>query len=125
MLGDIHTVLADHGGHFAVGHRILRPELAGAPLDLGTYPLSLATWLLGARPGSRPSAGRPHPAGVDGLPPAPTLQDPRNRPLHRLGPAADPVPDAVRLFRATRGGKPGKYVSRPAPHFSARSSPPY
>ena len=34
-------------------HRIMRPELAGGPLlDLGTYPVTLATWALGAPAGS-------------------------------------------------------------------------
>ncbi|MGI5460123.1 Gfo/Idh/MocA family protein [Streptomyces sp. CA-249302] len=66
VLGDIHTVLADHGEHFAAGHRILRPELAGGPLlDLGTYPISLATWVLG-EPVEILAGGQPHPAGVNG-----------------------------------------------------------
>ncbi|MET8805117.1 Gfo/Idh/MocA family oxidoreductase [Streptomyces sp. NPDC004546] len=66
VLGDIHTVLADHGERFTGGHRILRPELAGGPLlDLGTYPLSLATWILGAPTGIQ-AVGQPHPAGVNG-----------------------------------------------------------
>jgi predicted dehydrogenase len=48
-LGDVHAVLADMGEHFEPGHRIWRPDLAGGPLmDLGTYPLTLATWVLGA-----------------------------------------------------------------------------
>lgn len=49
LLGDVHAVLADMGEHFEPDHRIWRPELAGGPLmDLGTYPLTLATWVLGA-----------------------------------------------------------------------------
>lgn len=48
-LGQIHTVLADHGQHFEPDHRILRRDLAGGPmLDLMTYPASLANWVLGA-----------------------------------------------------------------------------
>jgi predicted dehydrogenase len=48
-LGDVHAVLADMGEHFAPSHRIWSAELAGGPLmDLGTYPLTLATWVLGA-----------------------------------------------------------------------------
>jgi predicted dehydrogenase len=51
---------------FTGGHRILRPELAGGPLlDLGVYPLSLATWILGAPTGIQ-AVGQPHPAGVNG-----------------------------------------------------------
>jgi predicted dehydrogenase len=47
-LGDVHAVVADMGEHFEPGHRIWRPDLAGGPLmDLGTYPLVLATWVLG------------------------------------------------------------------------------
>jgi predicted dehydrogenase len=48
-LGDVHAVLADMGEHFEPGHRIWRADLAGGPLlDLGTYPVMLATWALGA-----------------------------------------------------------------------------
>jgi predicted dehydrogenase len=66
VLGDIHTVLAEYGEHFTGGHRILRPDLAGGPLlDLGTYPVSLATWVLGA-PVEVQAFGQPHPAGVNG-----------------------------------------------------------
>ena len=65
-LGDIRTVQAEYGEWFAAGHRILRADLAGGPLlDLGTYPLSLATWVLGA-PERVLAAGQPHPAGVNG-----------------------------------------------------------
>jgi predicted dehydrogenase len=65
-LGEIRTVQADHGEHFAPGHRILRADLAGGPmLDLGTYPVSFATWVLGA-PSRVLATGQPHPAGVNG-----------------------------------------------------------
>lgn len=48
-LGDVHAVLADMGEHFEPDHRIWRADLAGGPLlDLGTYPVMLATWALGA-----------------------------------------------------------------------------
>lgn len=66
VLGEIRTVLAEYGEHFTPGHRILRPDLAGGPLlDLGTYPLSLATWVLGA-PAEVVAFAQPHPAGVNG-----------------------------------------------------------
>jgi predicted dehydrogenase len=66
VLGEVRTVQAEHGERFTTGHRILRPDLAGGPLlDLGTYPLSLATWVLGP-PDRVLAAGQPHPAGVNG-----------------------------------------------------------
>lgn len=65
-LGEIHTVIADHGEHFTDEHRILRHDLAGGPLlDLGTYPISFVTWILGA-PATVLASGQPHPAGVNG-----------------------------------------------------------
>lgn len=68
MLGEVRSVLADMGEYFdpAGGHRILRADLAGGPLlDLGTYPVSLATWVLGP-PETVQASGVPHPAGVNG-----------------------------------------------------------
>ncbi|MFF0078117.1 Gfo/Idh/MocA family protein [Streptomyces canus] len=68
MLGEVKSVLADLGEYFdpAGGHRILRADLAGGPLlDLGTYPLSLATWVLGPAENVQAS-GQAHPAGVNG-----------------------------------------------------------
>ncbi len=66
VLGEVRTVMADHGEYFADGHRILRRDLAGGPLlDLGTYPVSFAGWVLG-EPVTVHAAGRPHPAGVNG-----------------------------------------------------------
>jgi predicted dehydrogenase len=75
-LGEVRTVQAEYGEHFTADHRIMRPDLAGGPLlDLGTYPLSLATWVLGA-PERVLAAGQPHPAGVNGQA-AVILCDPR------------------------------------------------
>ena len=66
VFGEVHTVHADHGEHFDPGHRILRADLAGGPmLDLGTYPVSFATWVLGA-PSLVLASGQDHPAGVNG-----------------------------------------------------------
>jgi predicted dehydrogenase len=48
ILGDVRTVLADHGERFDPPHRILEPAQAGgALLDLGSYLTALATWTLG------------------------------------------------------------------------------
>ncbi|MFM9589275.1 Gfo/Idh/MocA family protein [Streptomyces scabiei] len=66
VLGDVRTVWAEHGEHFAAGHRILRADLAGGPLlDLGTYPVSLAVSVLG-EPVEVRAFAQPHPAGVNG-----------------------------------------------------------
>jgi predicted dehydrogenase len=51
VLGDVHTLLADNGERLPTTHRIYRHDLAGGPLlDLGTYPLALANWVLGLPP---------------------------------------------------------------------------
>ncbi|XAS68314.1 Gfo/Idh/MocA family oxidoreductase [Micrococcaceae bacterium Sec5.7] len=64
-LGELTTVLAEYGEYFEPGHRIFDPALAGGPLlDLGTYPLSLITTLLGD-PERIMAIGQPHPSGVN------------------------------------------------------------
>jgi predicted dehydrogenase len=66
VLGAIRTVQAEYGEYFTAEHRIMRADLAGGPLlDLGTYPVSFATWVLGP-PAQVLAAGQPHPAGVNG-----------------------------------------------------------
>jgi predicted dehydrogenase len=66
LLGEVRSVLADNGEHFGPEHRIMRADLAGGPLlDLGTYPVTLATMVLG--PAERVLAsGQPAPSGVNG-----------------------------------------------------------
>jgi len=66
VVGEPRVVLADMGEWFDDGHRIMRPELAGGPmLDLGTYPVTLATWVLG--PATRVLAsGESTASGVNG-----------------------------------------------------------
>ena len=66
LLGQVHTVLADHGEHFDPPHRILDPAMAGGSLlDLGTYVTTLATWALG--PATRVQAsGSMTSSGVNG-----------------------------------------------------------
>jgi predicted dehydrogenase len=66
-LGEIVTVTADHGQWFAEdpGFRLFAPELGGgALLDLGVYPVSLASMVLGA-PNRIVSLSDPAFTGVD------------------------------------------------------------
>lgn len=66
MLGEVKSVYVDYGEHFEDGHRIFDAGLAGGPLlDLGTYPLSIVTSLLGAHE-SIAALGQPDPRGVNG-----------------------------------------------------------
>src|SRR5262249_4155890 len=66
MLGEVRSVIVDFGEWFDDTHRIMRPELAGGPLlDLGTYPMSLAHWVLG-EPAEIVARGIPAPSGVNG-----------------------------------------------------------
>jgi predicted dehydrogenase len=66
MLGDVRTVMADHGERFDPHHRILDPAMAGGSLlDLGSYLTALATWTLG--PAEEVYAtGEMTPSGVNG-----------------------------------------------------------
>ena len=65
-LGEIRTVHRRPWRALHGDHRILRHDLAGGPLlDLGTYPISFAAWILG-EPATVLAAGQPHPAGVNG-----------------------------------------------------------
>ena len=65
-LGEPRSVVADNGETFDASHRIWRAELAGGPvLDLGTYPVALACWVLGA-PTNVLAIGQMAPTGVLG-----------------------------------------------------------
>ncbi len=67
LLGDVETVFADHGQPLWPGGpaRLSDPALAGgALLDLGIYPLSLASWTLGGIEGVT-ATGSLTPEGVD------------------------------------------------------------
>ena len=65
-LGSVRTVIADHGEWFGPEHRIMRADLAGGPmLDLGAYPVALATRILG-RPTRVLAVGEGAPSGVNG-----------------------------------------------------------
>ncbi len=68
VLGELATVTADHGQfmEFKPEGRMYNPDLAGgALLDLGIYPVSYASFVLGT-PTSITSVGRLTPTGVDG-----------------------------------------------------------
>lgn len=67
-LGDVLTVIADHGQHFDKdpAHRLFSPALAGgALLDLGIYPVSFASMVLG-NPMTVTARGENAFTGVDG-----------------------------------------------------------
>jgi predicted dehydrogenase len=67
-LGEVVTVLADHGQWFALdpAFRLFAPELGGgALLDLGVYPVSFASMVLGA-PDRVVTLSTPAFTGVDG-----------------------------------------------------------
>jgi predicted dehydrogenase len=69
VLGDVRVVAADHGQHFDVPpeHRLLSPQLAGgALLDLGVYPVSFVSFVLGA-PQTVTACGELAATGVDAL----------------------------------------------------------
>jgi predicted dehydrogenase len=66
-LGDLTTVLADHGGFFPHDpqHRLFNLELGGgALLDLGVYPVSFASMVLGS-PAKVTAVSAPATTGVD------------------------------------------------------------
>lgn len=66
LVGDVTSVLADHGEFFLPDHRIMRADLGGGPmLDLGTYVVGLATGILG-RPDHVLAQTTPAESGVDG-----------------------------------------------------------
>ena len=66
-LGDVESLVADHGQWFAFDpeFRLFNPDLAGgAMLDLGVYPVSFSSFVLGT-PGRILAAGTPAETGVD------------------------------------------------------------
>lgn len=68
VLGVISTVLADHGQYFVpdAAHRLFDPALAGgALLDLGIYPISLASMVLGTPTGIAATGSKAF-TGVEG-----------------------------------------------------------
>ncbi len=66
MIGEIKSVYTEYGEYLPPGHRIFDARLAGGPLlDLGTYPVSFLTKLLGV-PERVVGIGQDDPAGVNG-----------------------------------------------------------
>lgn len=66
VLGDVHTLIADHGEFFTPDHRIFNADLAGGPmLDLGSYLIGLSVKVGGA-PETIFAQGEPAPGGVNG-----------------------------------------------------------
>ncbi|MFK0206459.1 Gfo/Idh/MocA family protein [Agrobacterium sp. NPDC090283] len=66
MIGDIMSVYTEYGEYLPRDHRIFDARLAGGPLlDLGTYPVSLLTRLLGV-PSRVVGIATSDPAGVNG-----------------------------------------------------------
>jgi predicted dehydrogenase len=66
VLGEVRTVIADHGEFFTSDHRIYDPKLAGGPLlDLGTYPIALAHMVFGSFT-SVVAKGQPAASGLNG-----------------------------------------------------------
>ena len=65
-IGEIKSVYTEYGEYLPREHRIFNPKLAGGPLlDLGTYPVSLLTKLMGV-PRSVVGLGQLDQAGVNG-----------------------------------------------------------
>lgn len=66
VLGDVHTLLADHGEFFTPDHRIFNADLAGGPMmDLGSYLVSFSV-LIGGAPQDIIARGEPAPGGING-----------------------------------------------------------
>lgn len=66
-LGDLHTLIADHGEYFTPDHRIFNRDLAGGPmLDLGSYLIAFSVWAAGGVPESVLAMGQDAPGGVNG-----------------------------------------------------------
>ncbi len=65
-LGDLHTLLADHGEYFTRDHRIFNADLAGGPMmDLGSYVTSFAL-MVGGMPQEIVARGSDTAEGLNG-----------------------------------------------------------
>ncbi|MDE3027189.1 MAG: Gfo/Idh/MocA family oxidoreductase, partial [Paracoccaceae bacterium] len=66
ILGEIRSVYTEYGEYLPPDHRLFDPRLAGGPLlDLGTYPVSFITRLMGV-PERVVGLAQPDPSGVNG-----------------------------------------------------------
>jgi len=66
VIGEIKSVYTEYGEYLPRGHRVFNARLAGGPLlDLGNYPVSLLTKLVGV-PEQVVGLGTDDPAGVNG-----------------------------------------------------------
>lgn len=66
-LGDLHTLIADHGEFFTSDHRIFNYELAGGPmLDLGSDLIAFDIMVAGGQPQQIIATGQPATAEVSG-----------------------------------------------------------
>lgn len=66
IIGDIRSIYTEYGEYLPPSHRAFDPALAGGPLlDLGTYPISLISRLLGV-PDGVAGFGQSDPSGVNG-----------------------------------------------------------
>lgn len=64
VLGNVHTLIADHGEFFTPDHRIFNADLAGGPmLDLGSYLVALSVLVGGGAPDTIVARGQPVPDG--------------------------------------------------------------
>lgn len=64
VLGDVYTLIADHGEFFTPDHRIFNADLAGGPmLDLGSYLVALSVFVGGGAPDTIVARGQPVPDG--------------------------------------------------------------
>lgn len=64
VLGDVHTLIADHGEFFTPDHRIFNADLAGGPmLDLGSYLVALSVFVGGGAPDTIVARGQSVPDG--------------------------------------------------------------